>query len=152
MKKSLYSLRDLAAVMRAGVERYGQWLATLVEHSAHRREVARLGRAARDAGGRSYRGFNLFLEADVTALVTVLRGEYALGGLTHRRLRQVLPQWKRSQVGRLLRRLRLHGLLRKVGRTYTYYLTCFAQRVLKTVLHLRELVVLPGLQTAALKA
>jgi len=149
MKKSLYSLRDLAAGMRAGVARYGQWLATLVEHSASRREVEQLGQAARDAGGRSYRGFNLFLEGDVTALATVLRGEYALGGLTHRRLRRVLPQWSRSQAGRLLRRLRLHGLLRKIGRTYTYYLTAFAQRVLTTVLHLRELVVLPQLQAAA---
>ena len=145
MKKSLYSLRALAGVMRAGVERYGQWLATLVECSASRREVEQLGAPARDAGGRSHRGFNLFLEADVTALATVLRGEYALGGLTHRRLRQALPQWKRSQVGRLLRRLHLHGLLRKIGRTYTYYLTGLGQRVLAAVLHLRELVVLPHL-------
>jgi hypothetical protein len=52
-KKSLSSLRDLAAVLRAGGERSGQWPGTLVEPSARRREVERLGPAARDAGGRS---------------------------------------------------------------------------------------------------
>jgi hypothetical protein len=152
MKKTLYSLHDLAAVMRAGVERYSQWLASLVEHSASRTEVERLGAAARDEQGRSYRGFNLFLQADLQALETVLRGEYALGGLTHRRLRQVLPQWTRSQLGRLLRRLRLHGLLRKVGGTFTYYLTDLARQLLPTVLHLRQLVVLPALASAAAPA
>ncbi len=148
MKKNLYRLRDLAGVMRAGVERYSQWLATLVEPSASRAEVEHLGRAARDQRGRSYRGFNLFLSADLAALASVLRGEYALGGLTHRRLRRVLPAWTRSQLSRLLRRLRLHGLLRKVGGTFTYYLTDLARRLLPTVLHLRELVVLPALANA----
>jgi hypothetical protein len=44
--------------------------------------------------------------------------------------------------------LRLHGLVCKVGRTYTYDLTAFAQRVLTTVLPWRELVVRPPLQAA----
>jgi len=140
MKKTIYSLRDLTELMQAGVNRYSQWLASLVEHSAGRREVARLGRPEHDQRGRSYRGFNPFLEEDTQALETVLRGEYALGGLTARRLHSVFTDWSRGRVGRLLKRLRLHGLLRKIARTHTYYLTPLAQRVLAAILHLKEYV------------
>jgi len=138
MKKSIYSLRDLAELMQAGVSRYGQWLASLVEHSAGRAEVARLGRPEHDQQGRSYRGFNPFLPEDTQVLETVLRGEYALGGLTARRLHAVFKDWSRGRIGRLLKRLRLHGLLRKIAHTHTYYLTALAQRVLTAILHLKE--------------
>src|SRR6266436_3683245 len=140
MKKSIYSLRDLVELMQAGLNRYSQWLARVVEHSAGRAEVAKLGRPEHDQRGRSYRGFNPFLEEDTQALETVLRGEYALGGLTARRLHSVFTDWSRGRVGRLLKRLRLHGLLRKIARTHTYYLTPLAQRVLAAILHLKEYV------------
>lgn len=149
MKKSIYSLRDLAELMQAGVQRYELWLVNLVEHTAAQLDIARLGRPEHDAQGRSYRGFNPFSESDAQALQTVLRGEYALGGLTARRLRGVLADWSRGQVGRLLKRLRLHGLLRKIGRTYTYYITPLGQRVITAVLHLKEQVFLPHLQSIA---
>jgi hypothetical protein len=45
----------------------------------------------------------------------------------------------------LLKRLRLHGLIRKVGRTYKYYLTQFGKQVLTAGIKLRELVVIPQL-------
>ena len=138
MKKSIYSLHDLAELMQAGVKRYSQWLASLVEHSAGRSQVIKLGRAEHDAQGRSYRGFNPFLEEDAQVLETVLRGEYALGGLTARGLQKVLPGWSRGRIGRLFKRLRLHGLLKKIGHTYTYYVTKLGQRVLMAVLHLKE--------------
>jgi hypothetical protein len=140
MKKTIYSLRDLADLMQAGVSRYSQWLASLVEHSAGRAEVARLGRAEHDQRGRSYRGFNPFLEEDTQVLETVLRGEYALGGLTARRLRSALKSWSRGRISRLLKRFRLHGLLRKIAHTHTYYMTTLGQRVLTAILHLKEYV------------
>ncbi len=49
------------------------------------------------------------------------------------------------QVSLLLKRLHLHGLLKKVGRTYKYYLTDTGRHVLLTALKLRELVVIPTL-------
>jgi len=48
-------------------------------------------------------------------------------------------------VSRLLKRLRLHGLIKKVGHTYKYYLTRFGKEVLTTGLKLRELAVIPQL-------
>ena len=51
-------------------------------------------------------------------------------------------------MSRLLKRLRLHGLIRKVGRTCKYYLTQFGKQVITTGLKLRELVVIPQLAFA----
>jgi hypothetical protein len=149
MKKSIYSLPDLAELMQAGVRRYSQWLASLAEHTAGHREIIRLGRPEHDAQGRSYRGFNPFLEEDERVLQIVLSGEHALVGLTARRLRRVLHSWSRGRISRLLKRLRLHGLLRKVGKTYTYHLTGLARRVVTAVLHLKNNVMVPQLAAAS---
>ena len=152
MKKSLYSLRDLAGLMQAGVHRYSQWLAGLVEHTTGQRAAARLGRAEHDAQGRSSRGFNPLLAEDERVLQTVLRGEHALLGVTASRLRALLPDWSRGRVTRLLKRLRLHGLLRKIGKTYTYHLTALARGVVSAVLYFKNQVIVPHLNAAALAA
>jgi hypothetical protein len=41
--------------------------------------------------------------------------------------------------------MRLHGLIKKIGRTYKYYLTAFGKHVIATGIKLRELVVIPQL-------
>jgi len=149
MKKSIYSLRDLAQLMQAGVKRYSQWLASLREHTAGQKDATRLARPAHDQHGRSYRGFNPFLEEDETVLQTLLRGEHALAGLTARRLRSLLQGWTRGRISRLLKRFRLHGLLRKIGRTYVYHLTPLARRVVTAVLDVKNNMMVPQLAEAA---
>jgi hypothetical protein len=49
------------------------------------------------------------------------------------------------QVSRLLKRLHVHGLIKKIGHTDKYYLTHAGQRVVLTALTRRELVVIPSL-------
>jgi hypothetical protein len=49
----------------------------------------------------------------------------------------------------MLKRLRVHGIIRKIGNTYKYYLTHLGRTVTATALKLRELVVLPALNQAA---
>jgi len=148
MKKSIYSVRDLAQLMQAGVKRYSQWLASLREHTAGQQEATRLGRPARDQQGRSYRGFNPFLQEDEKVLQTLLRGEHALAGLTARRLHPLLEGWSRGRISRLLKRFRLHGLLRKIGHTYVYHLTPLARRVVTAVLDVKNNIIIPQLEVA----
>jgi hypothetical protein len=152
MKKSIYSLRDLAGLMEAAVKRYSQWLASLREHTAGQRQASRLGKAVLDKHGRSYSGFNPFLQSDERILQLLLRGEHALLGLTARRLRSLLAGWSRSRISRLLRRFRLHGLIRKIGHTYTYHLTALAPRVVTAVLDLENNIIIPQLAAATAKA
>jgi hypothetical protein len=60
-------------------------------------------------------------------------------------LRDHLPDKNSSQVSRLLKRLRLHGFIKKVGRTYRYYLTPLGKQIIAAALKLKELVLIPQL-------
>mgnify|MGYP000010133137 CR=1 FL=1 len=148
LKKSIFSLRDLRGLMHAASARYLAWLSRLEDRSAGQVDLDKLSRPAKDAAARSWRGFNLFLSADLQGLLAVLAGEHQISGLTSRRLQRLLPHWTRSQIGRLLRRLRLHGLIKKVGKTYKYYATAFGQRLLLAALKLKEHLLLPTLSAA----
>lgn len=69
--------------------------------------------------------------------------------MTNARLRQVLKDRTGAQLSRLLRSLRIHGLIKKVGRTYKYYLTEWGQRVTASALHSRELAIIHAMARPA---
>ena len=148
LKKSIFSLRDLRGLMHAACARYLAWLSRLEDRSAGKVDLDKLSRPVKDGAARSWRGFNLFLKQDMQGILAVLAGEHQISGLTSRRLQRLLPQWTRSQIARLLRRLRLHGLIKKVGKTYKYYATSFGQRLLLAGLKLKEHLLLPALSAA----
>ena len=50
------------------------------------------------------------------------------------------------QVTTILKRLREHGLIKKIGGTFKYYLTGFGRRITATGLKLREMAVIPLLR------
>lgn len=145
MKKSLHSLAALREVMQACLERYLHWLGALTDHSLGARRVDRLGEAKRDGAQRSHRAFNLFRRDDRQLCRTIARGEFAAAGLSNRRLRDLLPEWSSSRLSRALKRLRVHGLLKKIGRSYRYYLTKLGRALTLTALRLHEQIVLPTL-------
>jgi hypothetical protein len=95
--------------------------------------------------GRSDPGFNLFDAGDEALFTAIARGEFNISGIKNHRLRRFLPEKNSGQVSRLLKRLRLHGLIKKVGHTYKYYLTQFGKAAITTALKLRELVIIPQL-------
>ena len=73
------------------------------------------------------------------------RGEFNLRGLQNKTLRAHLEEKTSGQISRLLKRPRLHGLIRKVGRTYRYYLTLSGKHVIAAGLKLKNLVLIPQL-------
>jgi len=50
-----------------------------------------------------------------------------------------------ARIWRLRKRLRLHGLIKKAGRTYKCYLTQFGKQAINAGMKLRELIILPQL-------
>ena len=92
-----------------------------------------------------HKGFNLFAEEDASLFRTLLRGEFFIRGFTNKDLGQFLPEKNSGQITRLLKRLPVHGLIKKVGRTYKYYLSESGRQVVVMALKLREMVVIPDL-------
>lgn len=149
LKKSIYSLTDLDGLMAAACRRYLQFIGTLEDHTPQRHDLDHISRTARDDHDRSWRGFNFFLTEDLTVLLAIVRGEFALNGLSGRRLRPLLAGKSSAQIGRILKRLRLHGLIRRVGHTYRYYLTSLGRRAVLAGRKLSEHLIIPALSAAS---
>jgi hypothetical protein len=142
VKKSIYSLPDVRELFSAANRRYLAFISALDDDTEGRENLDRISRP-RDDNGRRYRGINFFSAEDLDLLRAVACGEQAISGLRHKDLRRHLPGRKRNWISRALKRLRTHGLLRKIGRTYKYYLTELGQRVILAGLKLRELLAIP---------
>jgi hypothetical protein len=48
-----------------------------------------------------------------------------------------------------MKRLRTHGLIKKIGKTYKYYLTALGKQVIALGLKLKNLYIIPALSAAA---
>ena len=97
---------------------------------------------------RPYRGFTFFSAEDILLFEVLVRGEHTISGLRNASLRKHMPGKSPGQVSRLIKRMWMHGLLKKVGRTYKYYVTELGRSLTTTGLKLKNLVVIPELAGA----
>jgi hypothetical protein len=146
LKKSIYSLPALVELMCAANRRYLEFISTLDDPSAALKDLEKIAAAARE-GERSLRGFNLFAGDDLDLFQTLLWGEFNISGFQNKDLAQRLQKAGR-QISGLLKRLRCHGLIKKIGHCYKYYLTALGRRVAATAVRLREMTIIPSLSAA----
>jgi hypothetical protein len=142
MRKSLFSLTALQTVLVAANRRYLEFISdietpeagiTLLNHLTHTKVVHQ----------HSYKGLNFLSEEDAGLLRVLLRGEYMISGITNKALRQHFPGKTSGQISRLLKRLRVLGLIKKVGPHYKYYLTHLGRQSAVLAVKLREMYVIP---------
>jgi len=144
MQKTIYSLPALRELLEAANRRYLEFLSAIEDPRAGRNKLDKLSQPV-EQEGRRYSGFNLFDPDDENLLCSIVRGEFNISGVQNKTLRRHLPDLNSGQTSRLLKRLRTHGLVKKVGHTYKYYVTAFGKEVVATALKLRELVIIPQL-------
>ena len=150
LKKSIYSLfPDLASISRAANHRYIQFLSAIDDPTPGLKALSKISDSVEERE-HHYRGFNLFDDDDQSLFEILCRGEFFIQGFRNRSLRQHLGRFRSSQVSRLLKRLRLHGIIKKVGKTYKYYLTELGRHVAVAGLTLKNLFLVPEFASAAL--
>ena len=142
MRKTIYSLPALREAMQAATRRYLDFISAIDDPTVSLKRLDQISRPVQDAQ-RTYRGFNLFHGDDLDVFRAIVRGEFNISGFMNRSLHAVLTHCNGPKISRLLRRLRNHGLIKKVGRTYKYYLTTLGRTVTAMALKLREMVILP---------
>ena len=146
VKKTIHSLPVLRDLLRASNWRYLEFVSALEDPRAETKNLDKISRPTRQ-GDRTYRGFNLFHGDDRLLFEAIASGQFNISGFTNRSLRNLLPDKTGTQISRMLKRLRTHGLIKKIGRTYKYYLTRLGRQVVMTALKLRRLVIIPSLAT-----
>ena len=144
VRKSIYSLPVLRDLLGAATFRYLDFLAAIEDPRPGLRALEKIATPVHD-DHRSYRGFNLFHGPDLDLFRTILRGEFTISGFQARQLRPHLATCSGAHLSRLLKRLRTHGLIKKIGKRYKYYLTTLGRTVATAALKLRELVIIPML-------
>ncbi len=117
LKKTIYSLSHLQEVTNAANRRYLDFLSQLSETSTGIKKIEKISQPV-IANDRTYRGFNMFSTDDLALFRVMLRDELAISGLRNAWIRRVLPGRSGAQVSRMLKRLYLHGMLKKIGHTY----------------------------------
>ena len=147
MKRNIYSLPVLSERLLAANCRYLEFLSTIEDQTAGIDKLDRFTKTIRH-NDRGYPGFNFFCTEDRVLMEMLLRGEYNIQGLRNKDLRQHLKNRSPGQVSRLLRRLRLHGILRKAGSAYRYMLTPLGKQLIVLALKLRTFVIIPELTAA----
>jgi hypothetical protein len=81
--------------------------------------------------------------------LSLARGEFNISGFQSKNLRYRLPGKTSGQISRLLKRLRVHGLLKRIGKTYKYSLSVLGKQVITLGLKLKDLCIIPELCGAA---
>lgn len=144
MKKGIYSLGPLRQVLAAANRRYLEFISTIDDSSAGIRYLNKICRTVFD-NDHAYRGFNFFDDEDQALFETIARGEFNIRGFQNKHLRQHLRGKTGAQASRILKRLRLHGLAKKIAGTYRYYLTKLGRLVLAAGFRLKQVLLVPEL-------
>lgn len=152
MKKTIHSLPVLRELLLAANQRYLKFISAIATPHVGVEKLHQLAETKIENHHR-HKGFNLFSEEDTCLFRSLLQGEFFISGFTNQQLRnKYLANKSATQVTRLLKRLRVHGLIKKVGRRYKYYLTDFGRETVAMALKLREMVVIPQLAFASVSS
>ena len=145
MKKGIYNLNPLRKLLFAANRRYLEFISTLHDNRTGTEKLEKITETAEE-NGHTYKGFNFFSDDDLEVLRAVMSGEFNVSGFQNKNLRLKIKDKNSAQVSRLLKRLRVHGMIKKIGKTYKYYLTRFGKEVICLGLKIGELYIIPQLQ------
>ncbi len=144
LKKSIYSLYHLFAILKSANLRYLEFISSFDDHSSGKKKLDEVSRPQKEKE-RSYRGFNFFDSRDLSILEAISRGEYMAFGMQGKNIREHLPEITPSAMTRIFKRLRLHGLIEKIPGSYKYLITALGKEIIAAGLNVKNLILVPAL-------
>jgi len=144
VKKSIYSLFALTQIFKNAARRYLEYISSFDDPSEGLKKLDKVVEPVK-SNNRNYKGFNFFSKDDEKILVAISDGKFTLKGITNKELRTMIPEKSQGQLSRILKRLRLHGLIKKVGKTYKYYLSALGRQIILAGLKFKNMFLIPEL-------
>lgn len=144
MKKTIYSLYSLAGILNASNRRYLEFISTFDDPSQGIKNLNKVSETV-ETNNRRYRGFNFFSSDDQKLLEVLSRGEFNINGLRNKSLQAHFPERSSSAISAILKRLRTHGLIKKVKNLCKYYLTKLGKAVITAGLAVKQMILVPEL-------
>jgi len=144
VKKTIYSRIDLRDILLACNRRYIAHLSALDDFSDGIRRLERLTKP-RTIDGKTFKGIDFFNPLEQTLLHALLNPRFTIQGLRRADLNSVRDTLSPSKLSRHLKRLRILGLIKRVARTYRYYLTKAGRAVIAAAARLTQHTIIPAL-------
>jgi predicted transcriptional regulator len=76
-------------------------------------------------------------------LTAIVRGEFNIKGFRNKNLQKLLG-FNGAKISRLIKRLRVHGLIKKATDSYKYYLTKIGKETIVMAQKIKEPVLVPA--------
>jgi hypothetical protein len=147
LKKTIYSLIDLREILLGCNRRYLEFLSALDDTSGGERDLARLTEPQHDTD-RTIKGLNFFASDEQKLLRALQRPEFNIHGVRRADLKVFLAEYSDSRLSRQLRRMRVLGLIKRVARSYRYYLTRLGRAAIAAACSLTQFQIIPALANA----
>jgi len=142
LKKNIYSLSFLSENLKASNKRYLEFISAFDNKEVGRKRMIKLSETKTE-NNRNYKGFNLFSNFDLLILLAILRGEFNILGFRNKHLQKLLG-FKGNKISRLIKRLKIHGLIKKATNSYKYYITKLGKETIIMAQKIKELVIVPA--------
>jgi len=143
LKKSIYSLIDLREILAGCNRRYLEFLSALEDTASGARDLAKLTEAQHE-GERTIKGLNFFERSEQALLRALQRPEFNIHGVRRADVKPYVGL-SDSALSRQLHRLRALGLIKRVTRSYRYYLTRLGRAAIAAACSLTQFYIVPAL-------
>ena len=130
--------------MLAANRRYLEFISAIQDDTAGTDKLNQISQPTQ-VNQRSYRGFNFFDPEDEELFQSLESGEFNISSFHNQDLRRRVKGKNTGQISRLMKPLRTHGLIKKMGKTYKYYLTALGKQVIALELKLKNPYIIPAL-------
>ena len=147
VKKSIYSLKGLIPIMKGCNFRYLTFIAAIDAPISGQKRLQKITKSTK-VNNRSYKGFNFFDPDDEKLLFTIAKGDFCIKGFSNKDLRKFIPDKSTAQISRILKRLKVKGLIKKIGKSYRYYMSTLGRKTVNTALKIKELFIVQNLDYA----
>jgi hypothetical protein len=149
MEKTIYSLVHIIRFGKADTSRYLDFLSKMEDNSKAIRQLSEFTNR-KTLNNRNYSGFNPLNEHELVIFQVLLNGALIANGFTSKHLKKnlsqyVKEQWTTSKISRLLKRLIVFNLIKRLKKSYKYFLTETGRIIITMFLKLRSLTIMPTL-------
>ena len=143
MGKSISNLYRYAEVSKACNQRFLDAMVDVVPVKSTLDEIGKIC-SRKQVDGKTVTGFNVWSPEVVRIMETVCDGRYLVNGFRNKDIGKIIfpemkdPRKLSSKVSRLLKKLRQHGLIKKVPKSRRYHVTSKGRRIMGALIELRH--------------
>jgi hypothetical protein len=145
VKKNIFSLTALTEIMLAANTRYLAFISAIEDKTVGKKKLHKIT-TSKTKNNRTYKEFNFFAKADQDILVYLTSGEFNISGFRCKDLKKRFKNYSPFKISRILKRLRVIGLIKRIGKTYKYYITTtLGNETIITALKVNNIIIIPQL-------